>query len=53
MRKLTKERRQEIINFMLKDESIDDRKALTPIYKKFKDSELEMLMLKFRHRKAK
>lgn len=53
MRKLTKERRQEIINFMLKDESIDDRETLKPIYKNFKDSELEMLMLKFRHRKAK
>jgi len=53
MRKLTKERRQEIINFMLKNESDDDREALKPIYKNFKDDELEMLMTKFRHREAK
>jgi len=53
MRKLTKQRRQEIINFMLKNESVDDREALTPIYRNFKDDELEMLMTKFRHREAK
>ena len=53
MRKLTKQRRQEIINFMLKDESVDDRETLKPIYKNFKDSELEMMMMKFRHREAK